>query len=249
MDVMAQLTDDYNRKARFVPAVLVVLPVAVLAVLAVPVLVTLWSKVAALVIAAGLPFVASQVVRDRGQRAQQRLYQAWDGGPAEGMLRWRSAEPAASVARRHTLVAVHLGIDLPDTAGEAAEPEEADALYRATITALRERTRDGKTFPLVAEENIAYGFRRNAYAVRIPAIVVCALAAIATVFIAATGMLSLGWKQQTALICFDALAAAGWALWADAGAVRRAAEAYARQLLAALEILDHDRRQVETQEP
>lgn len=248
MDVIAQLTDDYNRKARFVPAVLVVLPIAVLAVLAVPVLVTLWGKVAALVVAAGLPFVASQVVRDRGQRAQERLFQAWDGAPAEVMLRWRSGGPSAAVARRHILAAKHLGIDLPDAAGEAADPDEADALYRAAVTALRERTRDGTAFPLLAQENITYGFRRNAYACRVPAIAVCVLAAIATLLIAASGMLSLGWKQQTALICFDALAATGWALWSSRDAVRRAAEGYARQLLAALETLNHH-RQVEPQEP
>ena len=243
MDVIQQLTDDYNRRARLVPAVLVVLPIAILAVLAVPALLTIWGKVAALLVAAGLPFVASQVVRDRGRRVQPRLYRAWHGKPAEDLLRWRSAEAAATVARRHSLVAKHLGIELPDAAREAARPAEADAMYRAAVTALRERTRDAKPFPLVAEENIAYGFRRNTYACRAPAIVVCALSAIATLVIPATGMLSLGWKQQAALVGFDVVAAVGWALWGNAGAVRRAAEGYARQLLAALEIMEHDRQQ------
>ena len=237
MGVLQQLTDDYNRRARLVPAVLVVLPIAILAILAVPVLVTLWGKVVALLIAAGLPFVASQVVRDRGQRVQQRLYKDWQGGPAEDLLRWRSAEPQAGVARRHSLVAEHFGIELPDAAGEAAQPEAADDAYRTAVTALRERTRDAKVFPLVAEENIAYGFRRNTYACRFPAIIVCALTAIVTLAVAATGLLSLGWMQQTGLVAFDVAAAAGWALWCTVGAVRRAADGYGRQLVAALEIL------------
>ncbi|KUL21595.1 hypothetical protein [Actinoplanes awajinensis] len=243
MDVFQQLTDDYNRRARLVPAILVVLPIAILAVLAVPVLVTLWGKVAALLIAAGLPFVASQVVRDRGQRVQQRLYQDWQGGPAEDLLRWRSAEPRPAVARRHSLVTKHLGIELPDAAGEAAQPGEADDAYRTAVTALRERTRDAKMFPLVVEENIAYGFRRNTYACRIPAIVVCALMALVTLLVAATGLLPLGWKQQAGLVTFDVVAAAGWALWCTADAVHRAAQGYGRQLVAALEILDSDRQQ------
>jgi hypothetical protein len=239
MDVIHQLTDEYSHKARLVPAVLVVLPIAILAVLAVPTLVTIWGKVAGLLIAAGLPFVASGSAGP-GTTRSAAPYQAWHGGPAEDLLRWRSAEPAAG---RHSLVAKHLGIELPDAAREAAQPAEADAAYGAAVTALRERTRDVKTFPLVLEENIAYGFRRNTYACRVPAMVVCALTAIATLLVVATGSLSLGWMQQAALVCFDARAAVGWALWFNAGAVRRAAEGYARQLLAALEILEHDRQQ------
>jgi hypothetical protein len=102
---------------------------------------------------------------------------------------------------------------------------------------LRERTRDQNKFPLVFEENIAYGFRRNAYGCRIPAVIICAVAAVATVVLAWRTLVPLGWVQQSALIGFDALAAVGWWRWATSEAVRRAADKYARQLFVSLETL------------
>ncbi len=243
MGVLQQITDRYTRFARLIPAILVLLPLTVLAVTSVPVVVTIWGKVAALVVVAGLPFVVSQVVRDRGLRVQPHLFHAWGGRPSEIMLRWRATSTKAAVARRHQLVQAHLGITLPDEAAEAADPAEADEAYAVATAALRERTRDKAMFPLVFEENITYGFRRNAYACRTAAIVICFLTAVGTVLLARFSVVPLGWKQQTALVTFDVLAAVGWFTWCTADAVRRAAEAYARQLFASLETLGNQQQQ------
>ncbi|MGA5305930.1 hypothetical protein ACPCHT_38990 [Nucisporomicrobium flavum] len=240
MGVLQQITDRYNRMARLVPAILVVLPLVALAVTAVPVVVTIWSKVAVLVAAAGLPFVFSQIVRDRGLRIQPELFRSWGGRPSEIMLQWRSAPTRTAVARRHHLIETHLGIALPDEAAEAADPAEADDAYRVATRALRERTRDRSKFPLVFEENITYGFRRNAYACRTPAIVICLLTATATLLLARFSLVPLGWMQQSALVGFDLLTAVGWLTWSRASAVKRAAEAYARQLYASLETFGND---------
>jgi len=236
MDLLGQFTDRYSRTARLVPAVLVVLPLCVLAVTAVPVLVTVWGKVAAVVAAAGLPFVFAQVVRDRGGRAQDRLFEAWGGPPTVALLRWRTGEEPA-VFRRHQLLRSRTGVTLPTAAAEESDPARADALYRIAAAALRERTRDTARFPRVFDENIAYGFRRNTYACRTPALVVCGLTAVLTVLAARLSLVSLGWRQQLALVGFDALAALGWLFWCTEDTVRRAADTYARQLFVALEVL------------
>jgi hypothetical protein len=47
-------------------------------------------------------------------------------------------------------------------------------------------------------------------------------------------LVPLGWKQQTALIAFDAAAAAVWWRWFSVDTVRRAAEKYAERLFLAL---------------
>ncbi|MCW3843529.1 hypothetical protein ONA70_25830 [Micromonospora yasonensis] len=237
MGLLQQITDRYNRTARLLPAALAVLPLFVLAVTAIPVVVTVWTKVAALT-AFCLPFAASQVVRDRGLRIEPQLFLTWGGRPSENMLRWRAASTKSAVARRHQLVATHLGITLPDQTTEAADPAEADELYATATAALRERTRDRSRFPLVFEENIAYGFRRNAYACRLSAILICGLAALVTMALAWLSLVPLGWKQQAGLISFDALAAIGWWRLCTQAAVRRAAEKYAGQLFLSLETLN-----------
>jgi hypothetical protein len=70
-----------------------------------------------------------------------------------------------------------------------------------------------------------------------PAIVICFVAAASTTLLAGFSVVPLGWKQQTALVVFDVVAAAAWFFWCTEGAVRRSAEAYARQLFASLETL------------
>ncbi|MGH3428596.1 MAG: hypothetical protein ACRDQZ_13675, partial [Mycobacteriales bacterium] len=98
-----------------------ILPLFVLAVTAVPVVVTIWTKVAVFATFC-LPFVASQIVRDRGLRAESQLFNAWGGRPSEKMLQWRFATTRSAVARRHQLVSSRLGIALPDEAMEMADP-------------------------------------------------------------------------------------------------------------------------------
>ncbi|GAA2596236.1 hypothetical protein GCM10010435_89270 [Winogradskya consettensis] len=231
------VTDQYSRKARFLPAVLVVAPVCVLAGLAIPVATQIGTKVAALA-AACLPFLVSQIVRDRGLLIESRLFVAWGGRPSEVLLRWRDAPSRTAVERRHRLVETHFGIALPDAAAEAADPAEADAVYAIATAALRERTRDRDRFPLVFAELVAYGFRRNGYACRLPAIAVCMLTAAGTVVLARWSVVPLGWKQQTGLIFFDALWAAVWWLGFTPVAVQRVAQKYANQLFVSLENLN-----------
>ena len=240
MGFLQQLTGRYNRNARLVPAILVALPLIVLAVTSVPVLVTIWSKVGTVVVAAGLPFVFAQVVRDRGLRIEPTLYAAWGGRPSEVMLRWRASPTTAAVARRHELIKRHLAITLPDAAAEAADPPEADDAYAVATAALRERTRDTARFHMLFDANINYGFRRNAHACKTPAIVVCVVTAAVTLVVARLSIVSLGWKQQVGLVGFDAAAALAWLWWSTTDAVRRAAETYARQLFASLEVFGNE---------
>jgi hypothetical protein len=234
VSLLQLVTDRYHRTARVLPAVLVVLPVFVLAVTAVPVAVGIASKVAA-VAAFCLPVLAAQAVRDRGLRTETALFQAWGGRPSEILLRWRDAPDRTSVARRHRLIADNLGIQLPDAAAEQDDPLEADAAYRIATAALRERTRDQARFPLVFEELIAYGVQRNGYACRTPGVAVCALTGLVTLALAYWAVVPLGWKQQTGLIVFDLAWAAVWLWWFTTATVRRAAEKYADQLFVSLE--------------
>jgi hypothetical protein len=234
VNLLQLVTDRYHRTARVLPAVLVVLPAFVLAVTAVPVAVGIASKVAA-VAAFCLPVLVAQAVRDRGLRAETTLFLAWGGRPSEIQLRWRDAPDRTSVARRHRLIADHLGMELPDGAAEQDDPVEADAAYRIATGALREHTRDRSRFPLVFEELTAYGFQRNSYACRTPGIVVCALTGLVTLALAYWAVVPLGWKQQTGLIVFDLAWAAVWLWWFTTTTVRRAAEKYASQLFVSME--------------
>jgi hypothetical protein len=68
---------------------------------------------------------------------------------------------------------------LPDASAEAQDPDAADGIYRAVIRRLIDLRR-GPKYPLIHNDNIAYGFWRNLLGMREAALVlaVCASAAI-----------------------------------------------------------------------
>ena len=68
---------------------------------------------------------------------------------------------------------------LPDASAEAQDPDAADGIYRAVIRRLIDLRR-GPKYPLIHNDNIAYGFWRNLLGMKGAALVlaVCALAAI-----------------------------------------------------------------------
>ena len=237
MSILEQITDRYQRVARLLPGLIVVLPVSVQVVSSIPLVLNLWGKLGALLVASGLPFAVAQAVRDRGRRLENELFAAWGGRPTEAMLSWSGSSTKASIRRRHALIEQHLGIALPDQAAENNDPDGALAMYEVAVGALRERTRDRAMFPLLFHELINYGFRRNLLSLRSAGVTLTLLSAIATVTLSWTGLVPLGWKQQSALVAFDCLWIAGWLRIVTSEWVRGAAETYARQLLDSLETI------------
>jgi len=235
--VLASLTDSYSRTARLMPALLIALPISVTAIAAIPAAVSWWERLGSLVIASGVPVLATQVVRDGGRRVQEKLYAAWGGPPTTALLRWAGPEPQVVVGRRHELLAQVVGYNLPDEQEEAHDPAAADDVYAMATTALRERTR-GERFSLLLRENVSYGFRRNLLGSRVIGIGAALLAAAAAAIF--------GWGHlwfstpvsgAIALIVFDLLCVVTWWRIVTASWVRRAAEIYAHRLFDSLETL------------
>jgi len=235
--VPVPLLDLYNVVARWLPAFAVLAPLLGVILILPRAEAGPATGIVATVATLAAAAVGSLVVRDRGRRIQEGLFAVWGGRPTERLLRWRSGPPHAEISRRHELVGQVLQAVLPDARTENAQPAAADAAYRAAVTALRERTRDRSRFPLVAQENVTYGFWRNAYACRTAGIASCLVAAAATAAVIA-------WDgpgvSRVVLLLADVAVAGGWWQVVTGDAVQRAADAYATQLFAALERLAAD---------
>jgi hypothetical protein len=227
----------YSRRARLAPAVLATLPACVLGLFCLPAAGLNGGAAAILAGVLTLPLLAAQIARDHGRRIQAELFRQWGGRPTELMLRWHGAGSPPVVARRHQLIAQHLGFPLPDEKEELDDPERADEQYAAAVAALRERTRDASRFPLVMAENITYGFWRNMYASRVAAVVICVLCGVAAVLLGSFAPAVLTGSQAAGLLVFDVGALFGWLVFCRPATVRRAAEAYGNQLFASLETL------------
>lgn len=230
--------DSYTLKARYYPTVIVVAPLC-LAVLswAYAQFDFLTSLGAAAVSGLGLAFVMDQVGRDGGRNKQGRLFGLWGGVPTTLMLRHadQTLEPP-SKSRYHKFLAKKLpDIDIPTKEAEVHDPASADAVYSSCVEYLKVATRDHAQFPLVFQENINYGFRRNLWGMR-PAGIATSLAgtaasAAAWIALHDRGAIADGVVAGVAT-GISAMLASFWMLRFTPSWVRTTAFAYARQLLA-----------------
>lgn len=224
--------DLYSLRARLQPCLLVLLPAA-LAVLAwIPIDELKFGVIWSILGIAGFTFLLAQVGRDRGKQIEPALWVSWGGKPTTQLLRHANTRNRATLERYHAALARVLGRQLPTEEAERNAPVEADELYDAAVTVLRNNTRDAKRYPLVFRENVNYGFRRNLYAMRCVGLFIAALAVIASgssavILTNAGGISPFAWTCTA----INALLLALWIFRFNSTWVRLPAFAYAERLL------------------
>ena len=247
LDALNSLLDPYDRKARVAPALLCGLPLFVSIVLLIPEIGTIWATVGGLLLYCGAATFLAQIGRDRGKILEASLHEAWGGTPSVAMLRHRDSRLNALTKSRYRtfLQRAVPEVTLASPEAERKCPEEAEVGYESANSWLLAQTRDNERFSLLFRENINYGFRRNAWALRswafgleaVAVVVVCVAALDSWAGDLATTAHSIGveWWASLVLIVLHAFF---FAFKMRKGWVRIAAEAYARQLLAACDVLE-----------
>jgi hypothetical protein len=229
----------YVRRARLAPVALVVAPLLPLAGTAIAVLPG-WLKVAS-----GIWLVAAYAVqelgRDRGLQLEPALWSSWGGPPTTDALRWRTSANLTLTKERHRQVQAIVGhhLRLPTERRECSNPELADNIYEAAVSALRNATRVGERRLL--QENAGYGFRRNCLGLRSWGIAAAALVLVVSL-LTIPALASVD-SLAVAVFCgtVGGTFAAFW-LWVVTPAwVHRQAVAYSRELFAVVERRSRDR--------
>ncbi len=108
---------------------------------------------------------------------KKQFFEAWGGLPSVAIFRHRDTRiDATTKARYHKQLSTLVkGTKASSPEEEAADPAIADQVYSAWSSYLRIHTRDTKKYPLVFQENISYGYRRNVCGLRPLGIVVSSL--------------------------------------------------------------------------
>lgn len=227
--------DAYDRKARLQPALVVALPLIFSGLAWFPEGIISWGTLGSVLAYGGGAALLVQFGRDMGKKREPWLFETWGGKPTTKLLRHRGAANQALLAQRHEkLDELIPGIDLPTAEEEAENPKQADDVYEACTSFLRERTRDND---LVFAENCNYGFRRNLWgmkpvgltlaivgtaAVGIRSLVVYLEGAAGELVIAVALLVNIG-----LLIAWTKVITPSW--------VKLAADAYAERLLSSLD--------------
>jgi hypothetical protein len=238
---LQETADPYNRQARLFPGFIITLPVTVLAIVIFTAAPAWWSGAVVVMGGSGLTYFGAQLVRGAGRHKEECLWESWGGPPTTQLLRFRGPDTATAVQRRHDLLARILP-DLPiaDRVTEEANPKLADEQYKTAVDAIIARTRDKARFRRVFDELCQYGFRRNLWGCRkfgfwtsgfAIALTAGALALklLGLVDVSVLGIIVAIGVNAMLLVALEFVVKPEW--------VREAADAYARQLLATLEIL------------
>lgn len=236
--------DLYTWRARIAPAFIVVLPLAIAVFLWVPDTILLGRLAGVILGPLGVAMLMAQVGRDRGYLKQPQLWRRWGGAPTTQLLRHRNAESNPVLRERYHRKLGELQPDLvmPTAEEEGQDPQRADHVYEACVKHLITRTRDRKQFPLLFNENVSYGFRRNLWGMK-------SLGILFTLAgLAACGLnVWLNWgrtRQVAAEATVSGLFNLGlllfWLFWVTPQWVRIAGDAYAARLLEACEQLQRE---------
>jgi hypothetical protein len=233
--------DPYDRRARLMPALLVILPAALAVIVHAPNAVLGWSGGVALIVQAGGSFLLAQIVGDVGKRKEPMLFEHFGGRPTEMMLCHGHCTNKVLLAERHRkLVALFPSIKIPSAASEKKNFKAALGVYAACIDKLRGMARTDKAkYVDVHRENIHYGFRRNLWAIKPWGILVAAVST-ATIGAEMGGRLIAHEPvhlAQPIVAAFNALLLLAWVAAVTRDWVKRAAVLYAERLLEALDSL------------
>lgn len=231
--------DRYERQARLKPALLALLPALVTLAVWQPRVWTTLSGLVSLLVGCGLTFLLSKVARYRGRTVERALIARHGGRMTEVFLRHRDPTLSpATKARYHGFFAA-LGVQMPTAAEEKASPSDADTCYSAGVDWLLEQTRDERAHPLVKDELIDYGFRRNLLGLKPIGVMVALAVLTAHLWLAATnfgGDETRFWTATVMAIAMTGVIGA-WLFVVRMPFVEDASRTYAIRLLAASEVV------------
>lgn len=234
---MSDLLGAYQLRARSQPLLLAAFPVAVTALAwGVPELTV--SRLLGMAVAFGVATVLVGLIRDRGTRLQPELWASWGGPPTTAMLMSNSGKtaPDLPIHRGHVR---RLLPEVPALSDELdrERPDVSQRVVEQYVAHLRERTRDRGRFPVVFDNNVAYGFRRNMLGLRpvgVGIAAMCALVAVLGLVLSLRSDLNLSSPALLAAMVADGLAVVLW-LRVSPAWVEVQADRYAVALLAAAE--------------
>jgi hypothetical protein len=233
--------DAYTWRARIIPVFLVSLPLAIAGTVWFPHLAII-SRVAGIILVPfGIAMLMSQIGRDLGKRKQPRLWHGWGGSPSTQLLRHGNSKfnPVLRDRYHKRLRELQPDLVMPSPEEEEKDPERADHVYNACVQYLISQTRDKAKFPLLFNENVNYGFRRNLWGMKPFGILFAFFG-----FMACCLYLWLSWNNYRyisveAAICgtFNLGFLLLWLFWVSPSWVRIAGDAYAERLLETCEHL------------
>jgi hypothetical protein len=169
--------DRYSLKARLYPAFIVLLPAFVVSLFYITDFEKYYHYATALVSVGLFTYLLAQLGRDKGKINEVKLFTLWGGKPTTIIFRHNdnTIDPVTK-NRYHKLLTEKIdGIQIPTPKQEQNDKIFADQVYESCTKFLISKTRNTKKFPLIFNENISYGFRRNLWGMKFWALAIISI--------------------------------------------------------------------------
>ena len=176
MEVLSRF-DAYMLRAQLAPTIIAGAPALAAFVLLIPWHGVTLSSTIAVVVGLALVCAVMDYAQLCGDRLDARIFAAHGGKTATLRHRDHTVD-AKTKAAYHAFFAKVLEVPAPTADDESADPAAADAYYERGRAWLRGHTRDTKTFKILFNANVTYGFRRNLLALKGQALVLSGLVAL-----------------------------------------------------------------------
>ena len=236
-DAIVRFFDAYSLRARLLPSILGAAPV-----LAAVLLLISWrtfelSSIVAVLGGLALVYALSDWARKEGKKIEPRIYNEMGGKPSVTIM-FRSDDTIDQLSkdRYRSFLAGKINQPEPTAVDELNNRAAVIGFYELAGTWLRENARETKKFPILFNELVTYGFRRNLLGMKWPAL----LLNLAVVMLCG-GLLWYHWpadNMMTRIMVVFVVAAAHalyFLLVVDKESVNVAARTYARQLILSCE--------------
>jgi hypothetical protein len=224
--------DRYTITARVLPALVILVPLALAVLPWIEVTFDPWKWGGAGLVTTVMAYFISQVTRDAGKKLEEKLWHEWGGCPSAIYLRHRDTQLASGEkqALHKAIKRLNPNLDLPTAAEEARDPASCDQRYDRAAAWLRNQTRDSKKFLLIYAENVSYGFQRNLLALRPWGL----LSSVIGLFSAGLAL----WFGKPAFASLaGSLAIGGYLLLITTASLRRQSDVYTRRLFEAVDMM------------
>lgn len=182
------LSDEYDRRARLYPALLVFMPIVLLGGYGLGHGLGHTEAIAGLFASCGGLILLAQLARDAGERNEKGLFTKWGGMPSVAIFRHVDDRLDTITKERYhkQMQSLIKTTKAPTLSDERIDPVSADLTYLAWSTFLRIHTRDHKRYPLIFEELINYGYRRNVWGLRRIGIGTCLICESVAIYLPAS---------------------------------------------------------------
>jgi len=168
--------NTYERKARYLPAVLTVSPIIIWLYLWFPDIRSFKGTFISLIVGLGISIPLSILARTLGKKEQDKLLVKWGALPATLILRNSDETLNKETKNRyHQRLRLLTNVDIPTHEKELEDPLDTIRKFDSCIDYLRQRTRDKAKYSLIFNENMSYGQARNLLGLKPIGILICVI--------------------------------------------------------------------------